>query len=190
MTWVVVTDLLDFVILVAIWFNCAIIGEPSGSSAFVRHTHFIWVAKMVDQTSGYAIVCCTYSGNVRSCTWRVNMAAEVSGQDTRFSFGFAVKCSAASTLTDWKRNQTMKWSPNSFISKLSGLYKTAWPTGTLWNLNKSQNTQWHADGMTALQAQASMTWSGHQNSQSSGHRHYVYPCQRFSSENTLEDYDP
>jgi hypothetical protein len=28
---------------------------------------------MADQTSGYAIVCCTYSGNVRSCTWCVKM---------------------------------------------------------------------------------------------------------------------
>jgi hypothetical protein len=66
--WVVVTYLLDFVILVAILFNCAVIGEPSWSIAFVGLTHFFWVAKMADQTSGYAIVCCTYSGNVRSCT--------------------------------------------------------------------------------------------------------------------------
>jgi hypothetical protein len=179
MTWVVVSYLLDFVILVAIWFNCAVIRlrEPSWSSAFVQLSHFIWVAKMVDQTSGYAIVCCTYSGNVRSCTWRVKMATESSVFSYVFSFHldllsnslFSWSLSVAATfMTVWMRNHRL-WngSLNSFVSKLLGHLEYDRPlythdisikvktlnNDTLYRLSVISTTPWQGRGQQAWPCQ-------------------------------------
>jgi hypothetical protein len=89
---------------------------------------------MADQTSGYAIVCCTYSGSDRSCTWRVKMAIEtVKAACLSCVFSFHLDLlsdrlfhEAASTfMTDRTRN-LRRWngSLTYFVSKLLGLYKT------------------------------------------------------------------
>jgi hypothetical protein len=134
-------------------FNCAIIGEPSGSSAFIRYTHFIWVAKMADQTSCYAIVCCTYSGNVRSCTWRVNMAT-VSSVSVVSSVFIWICCQHHGLFHEVQPQHSWHIGGETTDDE-TGLYKTTWPTNryTTWNLSKSQNTQ--------SQWRASMTVSGH-----------------------------
>jgi hypothetical protein len=50
--------------------SCAVIGELSWSSAFVRLTHFIWIAKMADQTGGYALTRVTFVRALDMSKWQ------------------------------------------------------------------------------------------------------------------------
>jgi hypothetical protein len=75
--------------------------------------------------------CCTYSGNVRSCTWRVKMAIESSVFVHLHVIWICCQIdsrSAASTFMMGRNHRRWIGSINSFVSKLSGLCKTAWPT--------------------------------------------------------------